>query len=70
MYFNDVHILFFVLIAAIGLVVGKFAAWCNMRIPENKKIFSKDFFEENKKGIPLNYIFMIATSIIYIALEF
>ena len=38
MYFNNVHILNFVLIAAIGLIVGKFIAWCNIRIPEKKKI--------------------------------
>ncbi len=68
MYFNDVHILIYVVIVAIGLIVGKFCAWCNMRIPENKKIFSKDFFIEDKKGIPLNYVFMILTSIIYILL--
>ncbi len=68
MYFNNVHILVFVLIATIGLIVGKFCAWCNLRIPENKKIFSKDFFEENKKGLPFNYVFMITTTIIYIAI--
>lgn len=68
MYFNNVHILIYVVIAALGLFVGKFCAWCNVRIPENKKIFSKDFFTENKKGLPKNYIFMTLTAIIYIFL--
>ncbi len=68
MYFNNVHILNFVLIAAIGLIVGKFIAWCNIRIPEKKKIFSKEFFKYNKEGLEYNYIFMILTAIIYIAL--
>ena len=31
MYFNDVHILIYVAIAAIGLVVGSFVNWMNYR---------------------------------------
>ena len=54
MYFNNVFIGFYVLIAFIGLIIGKFIAWCNIRIPENKKIFSIDFFKENKRDGALN----------------
>ncbi len=68
MYFNNVHILGFVVIALIGLIVGKFIAWCNNRIPEKKKVFSKEFFKYNKEGLEYNYIFMIITAILYIAL--
>lgn len=68
MYFNNVHILNFVIIALLGLAVGKFIAWCNTRIPEKKKIFSKDFFKYNKEGLEYNYIFMIIMAILYIAL--
>jgi leader peptidase (prepilin peptidase)/N-methyltransferase len=68
MYFNNVHILLYVAIAIIGLIVGKFTAWCNIRLPEKKKIFSLEFFEENKKGIEKNYIFMLLIAIIYVAL--
>lgn len=68
MYFNDVFIGYYVLIAFIGMLVGKFIAWCNMRIPENKKIFSWEFFKENKNGLKLNYIFMIIIASLYVAL--
>ena len=68
MYFNNVHILIYVAIFIVGLIIGKFVAWCNIRLPEKKKIFSKEFFEENKNGIKANYIFMIITGTIYIAL--
>lgn len=68
MYFNNVHILFFVAISIIGMIVGKFLAWCNMRMPERKKIFSKEFFAENKKGLEYNYVSMIVIAILYIAL--
>ena len=48
MYFNDIHILYYVAIGLFGLVIGKFVAWCNIRIPEKKKVFSNEFFKENK----------------------
>lgn len=68
MYFNNVFIGYYVLIAFLGLIIGKVIAWCNIRIPENKKIFSIEFFKENKKGLKLNYIFMIIIAIIYVCL--
>ena len=71
MYFNNVHIIFYVIIAIIGFIVGKFVSWCNLRFPEDKKIFSRDFFKENKAGnIKGSYIMMITTAVIYIALLF
>ena len=68
MYFNNVHILYYVVIAIVGLAVGKFIAWCNLRLPEKKKIFSKEFFKQNKEGIKYNYFFMIITAIAYVFL--
>ena len=69
MFYNNVHIIFYVGIAIAGLVIGKFVAWCNLRFAEEKKIFSKDFFRENKAGnIKGSYIMMIITSIMYILL--
>ena len=68
MYFNNVHILNYLAIAMVGLLVGKFTAWCNIRLPENKKIFSKEFIAENEAGLKNNYIFMILTSFLYICL--
>ena len=68
MYFNNVFIGYYVLIAFIGLIVGKLVAWCNMRIPENKRIFSSEFFKANKSGLKLNYVFMIIMAIVYIVL--
>lgn len=68
MYFNNVHILIYVAFFIAGLIIGKFVAWCNVRLPEKKKIFSKEFFEENKKGIKANYIFMIIIGTFYVAL--
>lgn len=67
MYFNNVHILIYVAIFILGLIVGKFIAWCNIRLPEKKKIFLREFFEENRNGLKGNYIFMIITGSVYVA---
>lgn len=68
MYFNDVHIILYLIIAVIGFIVGKFIAWCNECFPEEKKIFSKDLFKANKEGLENNYILMCLTAILYVAL--
>ena len=70
MYFNNVHVLIYGVLGIIGLIVGKFCAWYSKRLPEKKKVFSKEYFEENKKGIELSYVFMIITAVIYMLLLF
>lgn len=62
MYINDVHILYYVLFAIIGMLIGQFMDWCNRRLPEKKKIFTMEFFKELK----LNYPLMLLNSIIYV----
>ena len=67
MYFNDVHILIYVIFGLVGLLVGKIVSWCNYRLPEYKKIISKDFFKKDRNYKP-SIILPIVTAIIYIAL--
>ena len=69
MYINDVHILYYVLAGVIGLIVGWFINWCNKRLPEYKKVFSKDIFDKTKRGKP-NYILMIVTALLYITIVY
>lgn len=68
MYFNDVHILYYVIAAIAGLFVGQIVDWSNKRLPEYKKVFSRDIITEYKMEFKPNYILMILTSIIYITL--
>jgi len=68
MYFNNVHILIYMIVAILGLVIGKFIAWCNIRLIEDKKIFSKDFFKLYKEGFKNSYIIMFIISVLYISL--
>ena len=68
MYINDLHILVYFVVGVIGLFVGQFIDWCNLRLPEYKKVFSKDFFKEYLKNSKPKYILMLIIAIAYIAL--
>jgi len=69
MYFNDVHILIYVVIAVAGFFMGKFVNWCNYRLPEYKKVFSKDIFNTKElEGYKSNLLLALITMLIYIIL--
>ena len=68
MYINETHIGYYAVIAIIGLFVGMFVDWMNKRLPEYKKVFSKEIFTEYFGEFKPNYILMIITSIIYVVL--
>ena len=69
MYFNDVHILIYVVIAVAGFFIGKFVNWCNYSLPEYKKVFSKDIFKTRElDGYKPNLLLSLITMFIYILL--
>lgn len=51
-----------------GLFVGELVNWMNKRLPEYKKVFTKEIFSEYKKEFNPNYVLMIITAFIYIAI--
>jgi len=67
MYFNNVHILIYVAIAVTGFFIGKFVNWCNYRLPEYKKVFSKEIFRTKElQGYKPNLLLSLITMFIYI----
>lgn len=70
MYINETHIIYYAVAAIIGLFVGMFVDWMNKRLPDYKKVFTKEFFKEYTVKFKPNYILMIITSVIYIALVY
>lgn len=68
MYINDVNIIYYVVAAIAGLFVGQFVNWMNKRLPDYKKVFSKEFFTEHRINFKPNYILMLVTALIYISL--
>ena len=65
MYFNDVHIIYYIAIAIIGLVTGKIVNWANFRLPDFKKVISIDFFRK-KRQYQENYLVRLANAILYV----
>lgn len=68
MYFNDVHIAYYLIAAIVGLFVGQLISWANKRLPEYKSVISKDIIKEHKLNFKPNYILMLITAIIYVTL--
>lgn len=68
MYINDVHIVYYVVSIILGLIAGQIVDWTNKRLPEYKKVISKDIIQEYKTKIKPNYILMFVMSAIYVAL--
>jgi len=63
-----INIMYYVLVGIIGLFVGQFVDWCNIRLPEYKKVFSKEFFTIYLKNTKPKYLLAFSTAIIYILL--
>ena len=68
MFIHDISIVYYVLIGIFGLIVGVFVDWLNLRLPEYKKIFSKEFFTLYLRNFKPKYILMLVTAAIYVAL--
>lgn len=70
MYINDTNILFYLIAAISGLIVGQFIDWMNKRLPEYKKVFTKEMINEMKFHFKPNYILMLVTAGVYIGLVY
>lgn len=68
MYFNDVHILYYVLFILIGGAIGQFVDYISKCFIKERKIFSKESFNKYKKTILPNYVLILGIAIAYIAL--
>lgn len=68
MYFNDVHIVYYIIAGVVGVIVGQLIDWANNRLPEYKSVISKDIISEYKIKFKPNYILMLVTAFIYITL--
>lgn len=68
MFINHVHIGYYILVAAIGGILGPLVAWMTKRFVERKKVFSKDIKKVFKKGIKFSYTYAAIIAFLYIAL--
>ena len=70
MYINDTYIGFYLLTAILGLGIGQLVDWMNERLPENKRVFSREIFRKYKIEFKPNYILILITATIYIGLVY
>lgn len=68
MYINNVHIIYYAIFAVLGLLVGQFINWCNIRMPAHEKVLSKDIFKKEKRMGKNTWILMILMALIYMGL--
>lgn len=67
MYFNDIHIIIYLLIGFLGCLMGQTVGILNDRFANHKKIFSKEAFKEIRINLEPHYMLMTITAILYIA---
>ncbi len=68
MYINDIHIAYYAIAIIASFIIGQIIDWTNKRLPEYKKVISKDIITEYKMNFKPNYILMIVTAITYVLL--
>ena len=68
MYINDIHIIYYAIAVIASIFIAQIAGWANERLPEYKKVISKDFFRENKMKFRPHYILIFLIAIIYVTL--
>lgn len=67
-YINDVHILWYVLVAFLGGVIGQFIEYINLAFLNERKILSKETYRKYKLEGKINYWLIIINAIMYILL--
>ena len=67
-YINDVHILFYVLTAFVGGIIGQFVDYLNVAFLNERRILSKETFKRYREIVKTNFLLIIVNAIVYIAL--
>ena len=62
MYINDIHIIYYAIAVIASIFIAQIVGWANERLPEYKKVISKDFFRENKMKFRPHYILIFFNS--------
>ena len=70
MYIQDVHILYYIGVAILGLFVGIFTNWAIKRLSNEESVLSKDILKELRTNFKPNYIIMLLIAAIYVSLVY
>lgn len=67
---NNINIIFYILMGIGGIILGMLIDWANVRLPEYKKVFSKEFFTVYLRNFKPNYIILFTTAALSILILF
>ena len=70
MYFNDVHILYYLLAIILGGIIGQFVEYSSKCFINKEKIFSKKSFLKYKKRMIPNYSLILIMAVLYVLLVY
>ena len=69
MYFNNISIVYYLIIGLLGLIVGKFVAWANITyVKEDEKVSIRNFLKHKSEVYEKQYLTMFLIAFIYIAI--
>ena len=68
MYINDVHIVYYAIAVILSIFIGQLVGWANYRMPEYKKVLSKDIITEYRIKFQPHYLLMLIIAVIYVTL--
>jgi len=68
MYFNDIHILIYLLVGLIGCVIGEIVGLVNERFMNNEKIFETGSLKRFKREFVPHYRLMILMFVLYVGI--
>ena len=67
---NNINIVFYILVGIAGVFAGMLVDWANVRLPEHKKVFSKEFITIYLRNFKPNYIMVLSTAAICVSILF
>lgn len=70
MYINNTNILWYILFGILGLLVSEFILWCNYAMVKEKKIFTKEIFNQKNIEKEYKYTILVIITLIYLGLVY
>lgn len=69
MYFNNISIIYYLIIGLIGLIIGKITAYANVAyVQENETVNLRNFWKHRRETYPKQYLTMFIVAALYIAI--
>ena len=68
MYFNNIHVLIYLVVGLVGCIVGQLVGMMNVRLINGEKVFEKGSLKKYKIELVPHYVMMVTMFALYIFL--